>query len=61
MIISTHTAPDLMDKKIRSIYIKNGRRSIQTDSGVMRIPAGLSRTMFGRMRGGKYSNVQKTK
>lgn len=61
MPVQTSDAPDLMDKKIRKVYIKNGRRRMTTDSGVLLMPSSLSRMMFGKQRGGKYSHLQETK
>lgn len=55
MTMATTTAPDMLDKTIKKLYIKDGKRRVMTDSGVMLTPAHLSRRMFGRMRGGKYS------
>lgn len=57
MIISTNTIPNLMDKSKR-VYIKKDRRRMMTDSGSMLMPAGHSRKMFGKYRGGKYSERQ---
>lgn len=53
-----------MDKTIkvtpkpRNVYIKDGKRIMQSSDGVMHIPADQSRKMFGKMKGGKYSQLQ---
>lgn len=54
-------APALVDKKVRKVYIKDGRRRMMTDSGIMLAPASLTRLMFGKSKGGKYSHVQDSK
>lgn len=50
--------PHLTDKRIGRVYIKDGRRRMMTDSGTMLASAGLTRLMFGKARGGKYSARQ---
>lgn len=50
--------PKITDTAIKKFYIKDGKRRVQTDSGFMMMPAGMSRTMFGKMKGGKYSEKQ---
>lgn len=58
-MIRLNDAQDLTNRSIRRVYIKNGRRKMMTDSGVMLSPASLNRRTFGRMKGGKYSDTQK--
>ena len=50
--------PHLTDKRIGRVYIKDGRRRMMTDSGTMLASAGLTRLMFGKAKGGKYSARQ---
>ena len=56
MTMATTDAPKMMDRSRR--YIKDGKRRMMTDSGYMLAPASLSRLMFGKTRGGKYSEKQ---
>lgn len=51
-------APSLTDRSVRSVYIKDGRRKMMSDTGHMYMPADLARKLFGRLRGGKYSLKQ---
>ena len=56
MPVRTNDIPALTDKRIKHVYIKNGKRYMMTDSGKMAAPASLSRMMFGKLKGGKYNN-----
>lgn len=55
--LSTSDAPKLIEPKAR-VYIKEGARKIQTSDGVMHMQANRSRQLFGKMNGGKYSQLQ---
>lgn len=54
--LSTSDIPKLV-KAPRKMprYIKNGRRMMQTDTGFMYADSAMSKNMFGKMKGGKYS------
>ena len=56
--LSTSGASNLLDKKIRKVYIKDGERRIRTSDGYMKIKQDISRRLFGKLRGGKYSFLQ---
>jgi hypothetical protein len=58
MPMTTSDAPALTDEKIRKVYIKDGQRKMTTDSGYMYTPAHHARSLFGKMRGGRYSMIQ---
>lgn len=58
MTTDTSKLPSLVDKSVRKVWIKDGRRRLMTDSGFMLAPQEYMRRMFGRLRGGKYSEVQ---
>ncbi len=58
MTIALADVPKIADSSIKKFYIKDGKRRIQTDSGFMMLPSGMSRLMFGKMKGGKYSQRQ---
>lgn len=57
-MLSTEGAPNLLDKKIQKVYIKDNKRKMITDTGFMYIPADHARSLFGRHKGGKYSIKQ---
>lgn len=56
--LSTSDAPKILDRSIKRFYIKNGQRSMPTSDGSMKIPADVSRHLFGKFKGGKYSKLQ---
>ena len=56
--MATTDAPKVLDRATKRFYIKGGKRRMMTDSGFMYAPASLSRLMFGRVKGGKYSDRQ---
>ena len=56
--LSLSGAPDLQDKSIRKIWIKNGKRRITTDSWYMDLDSKYSRKLFGNYKGGKYGQKQ---
>lgn len=56
--LSSSDAPDLQDKSIKKIWIKDGRRRIMTDGGYMDLSSKFSRKMFGNYKQGKYSEKQ---
>ena len=58
--LSTTDAPALTDKKVRKVYIKDGKRRVSTDGGFMFTSAHLSRRMFGKLKGGRYSHLQES-
>jgi len=58
MTSSLADTPKIVDASIKKFYIKDGKRKIQTDTGFMMMPAGMSRMLFGKMKGGKYSERQ---
>ena len=55
--LSTSGAPDLVKRNTR-VYIKDGMRKLMTDSGYMHTPASMMRKMLGRMKGGRYGQLQ---
>ena len=58
MTMSLSDAPDTVDKTIKKVWIKNGKRKMTTSDGMMHVNAELARKMFGKMKGGKYSLKQ---
>lgn len=51
--------PDLVDKSVRNVWIKDGKRRMMTDSGWMTANADSARKMFGNYKQGRYSIKQK--
>ena len=58
MTIDTSKAPDLVNKSIRRVWIKNGHRRISTDGGWMELSSRFSRKLFGNYKQGRYSKLQ---
>lgn len=54
--LSTSDAPKLLQAK--RVYIRDGVRKMQTDSGYMHMQSDTARRMFGKLKGGKYSKLQ---
>ena len=57
--MDTSKAPDLMDRSVRRVWIKNGKRRIPTDGGYMELNSSHSRKLFGNLKQGRYSQLQK--
>ena len=53
---STSDAPNLVNKG--RVYIKDGKRKMQTSDGVAYVEANTAKKKFGKMKGGKYSKLQ---
>lgn len=58
MTLDTGKLPNLTDRSIRRVWIKNGERRITTDSGYMKLSSDFSRRLFGKYKGGRYSVLQ---
>ena len=58
MTVSLPDLKSLTDKKTKKVWIKDGMRKMMTDTGYMKTPADMTRKMFGRLKGGKYSQTQ---
>lgn len=56
--LTTTDAPHLLDKRIRNVYIKDGRRKMMSSDGYMFMSSDATRKIFGKYRGGKYSLKQ---
>lgn len=56
--LSISDAPKVVEPTASRVYIKDGARKMQTSDGVMHIAASRSREMFGKIRGGRYSQLQ---
>ena len=57
--MDTGQHPQIMDKSIKKVYIKDGKRKMPTGDGYMMMSAKKGKQMFGAHRGGKYSAKQK--
>ena len=53
--MTTNDAPVLLDKSVKHVWIKDGRRKLMSDGGYAYMDANYARRMFGNQRGGKYS------
>lgn len=52
--VDTSSLPKLVQPK----YIKDGQRTLMTDTGFMKMGADFARKTFGKLQGGKYSKKQ---
>lgn len=59
--MDTSRNPNLTERSIKRIWIKDGKRRMITDGGYMDLSSSLSKKMFGNLKQGRYSQLQDNK